>query len=60
MNLLKQRTFNVDIVFVFTSLIVTTVLIITAFIYFKNKASTLELVKRQFPETGRVGHPENR
>ncbi len=48
MNLLKQRTFNVDIVFVFTSLIVTTVLIITGFIYFKIKASTLELVKDCF------------
>ena len=50
MNFLKQRTFNVDIVFVFTSLIVTTVLIITAFIYFKNKASTLELVKDSFQQ----------
>lgn len=48
MNFLKQRTFNVDIVFVFTLLIVATVLIITAFIYFNNKTSTLELVKDSF------------
>ena len=48
MKFLKQRTFNVDIVFVFTSLIIATVLVITGFIYFKNKASTLELVKDSF------------
>ncbi|MFA7229835.1 MAG: adenylate/guanylate cyclase domain-containing protein [Victivallaceae bacterium] len=50
MRFLKQRTFNVDIVFVFTSLIISTVLVITGFIYIKNRASTIELVKSNFQQ----------
>lgn len=50
MKFLKQRTFNVDIVFVFTSLIISTVLVITGFIYIKNRASTIELVKSNFQQ----------
>ncbi len=48
MKLLKKRTFKVDIVFVFTFLIVLTVVIITSFVYFENRASTLELVQLNF------------
>ena len=48
MKLFKKRTFKVDIVFVFTFLIVLTVVIITSFVYFKNKTATLKLVKLNF------------
>jgi adenylate cyclase len=48
MQLFKKRTFKIDIVFVFTFLIIITVVIITSFVYFKNKAATLKLVNLNF------------
>jgi adenylate cyclase len=48
MKLFKKRTFKVDIVLVFTFMIVLTVVTITSFVYFKNKASTLKLVQLNF------------
>ena len=48
MKLFKKRTFKVDIVFVFTFLIVLTVVTITSFVYFENKAATVTLVQHNF------------
>lgn len=48
MKSFKKRTFKVDIVFVFTFLIVLTVVIITSFVYLKNKTATLKLVQLNF------------
>ena len=50
MKILKKRTFKVDIVFVFTALIVATVLLLSSFSYFKNKSSTIELIHGNFEE----------
>lgn len=50
LRLMKKRTFKVDIVFVFISLIVATVLLLTCFSYFENKASILTLIHRNFEE----------
>ncbi len=48
MNFLRKRRLKVDIVFVFTCLIIATVIGITSFVYFQNKQVILELVERGF------------
>ncbi len=47
---LEKRTFKVDIVFVFTALIVATVLLLSCFSYFENRKSTIELIEGNFDE----------
>ncbi|HBC89626.1 MAG TPA: hypothetical protein DCZ94_22030 [Lentisphaeria bacterium] len=51
---LQKRTFKVDIVFVFTSLIVATVLLLSCFSYFENRKSTLELIDGNFEEEAKA------
>jgi adenylate cyclase len=53
-KILKKRTFKVDIVFVFTALIVATVLLLSCFSYFENKASTLALIHGNFEEEAKA------
>ncbi len=50
LKFLKKRTFKVDIVFVFISLIVATVLLLACFSYFENKKSTLDLIHGNFED----------
>lgn len=48
MKFLKERTFNVDIVFVIVGLLFVTVALVTGFTYVRNKASFLEMVRGNF------------
>jgi adenylate cyclase len=50
LKMLKKRTFKVDIVFVFISLIVATVVLLAFFSYSGNKSSTLTLIRGNFAE----------
>ncbi|HCE44607.1 MAG TPA: hypothetical protein DET40_13760 [Lentisphaeria bacterium] len=53
LKFLEKRTFKVDIVFVFTALIVATVLLLACFSYFENRKSTIELIRGNFEEEAR-------
>ncbi len=54
MKLFERRTLRVDIVFVFTSLVILTAVGITSFVYLHNKTAILELVKKSFDSEAKM------
>ncbi len=53
MKILKERTFNVDIVSVITGLLLLTVFLITSFVYVRNREDALKMARESFSREAR-------